>query len=108
MDKNTDKNILLDDPEFLANVLIGIGEASTISGVPQRQIRYWESKKIIKSIVSKDSKTRRYNYLEIKKIILFKELLDEGYTLEAAAIKLKKRVETLNNAFLQIKKSLKK
>jgi len=43
------KNILF-DAEFLDKLIVGIGEVSQITGIPTRQIRYWEDKKIIVSL----------------------------------------------------------
>ncbi|MGE7673018.1 hypothetical protein ACQKMV_05445 [Lysinibacillus sp. NPDC094403] len=40
--------------------------------------------------------TRRYNYLNIKKILLIQELIDEGFTLDAAANKVENRMKNLN------------
>ena len=76
------KELLLDF-DFLKKLVVGIGEVSQITGIPTRQIRYWEEK------------NRRYDYLNIKKILLIKELLDEGYTLDASAEKVKKRMEMI-------------
>lgn len=99
----SDSNLLV-DYDFLRHLIIGIGEVSKITGIPQRQLRYWEDKGIIKtSTAGGPSSTRRFDYLEIKKILLLKELLDEGYTLEAAAQKLEKRMELLQQAFKKLK-----
>lgn len=95
-----------DELMFLKKLVVGIGEVEKITHVPQRQLRYWESKGIIKT-TENDEKgaTRCFSYLEIKKIILIKELLDEGYTLEAADKKIMKRMATVQDAFEQLKKS---
>src|SRR3990167_11371890 len=88
----------LDDHEFLAKLVVGIGEVAEITGIPQRQLRYWQEKGIIKTIDESASSTRRFNYCEIKKILLIKELLEAGFTLEAAAKKVEKRVDSINAA----------
>lgn len=80
------KNILLDF-DLLSKLVVGIGEVSEISGVPTRQIRYWEEKGIIHSSKETEGTTRKYDYLNVKKVLLIKELLDDGYTLDAAAKK---------------------
>lgn len=94
---------VLEDQEFLTKLVVGIGEVSEITGIPQRQLRYWQQKGIIKT-VDDNSSTRRFNYFEIKKITLIKELLDEGYTLEAAAQKFEQRMTRLNAVFRKLKK----
>jgi hypothetical protein len=84
-------------------LIVGIGEVADITGAPQRQIRYWQDKGIIQAIVSGDSSTRRYDYLNIKKILLVKQLLDEGYTLDAAAAKVAKYTEMVQAALAKLK-----
>ena len=90
------------DLEFLAKLIVGIGEVSEITEIPQRQIRYWESRGYISSVPSKTT-TRRYSYQMIKKMLLIKELLDEGYTLESAVEKVNKRLAMVKNAFKKLK-----
>ena len=80
------KELLLDF-DFLKKLVVGIGEVSQITGIPTRQI--------LKSLTEEEGKNRRYDYLNIKKILLIKELLDEGYTLDASAEKVKKRMEMI-------------
>lgn len=92
-----------EDELFLSKLIVGIGEVAKITGVPQRQLRYWEDKGIIKTINESGVSTRRFDYLEIKKILLIKELLDEGFTLEAAANKVEKRMLLINSAFNKLK-----
>lgn len=92
------------DFDFLDKLVVGIGEVSQITGIPTRQIRYWEEKKIIASLESGEGKNRRYDYKNIKKILLIKELLDEGYTLDASAEKVRKRLELINETLNKFKK----
>ena len=68
------KELLLDF-DFLKKLVVEIGEVSQITGIPTRQIRYWEEKGILKSLTEEEGKNRRYDYLNIKKILLIKELL---------------------------------
>lgn len=86
------------DGDFLKRLIVGIGEVSEITNVPTRQIRYWEEKGYIKSL-SEEGKNRRYDYTNIKKILLIKELMDEGYTLEASVSKVENRIKMVNEAF---------
>ncbi len=90
------------DFEFLNKLVVGIGEVSEITGIPTRQIRYWEDKEIIESL-SENGKNRRYNYKNIKKMLLVKELLDEGYTLDASAKKVSDRMELIESILSKFK-----
>ncbi|TVX86866.1 MerR family transcriptional regulator [Paenibacillus agilis] len=94
------KNLL--DFDLLSKLVVGIGEVSEITGVPTRQIRYWEEKGIIHSSQEAEGTTRKYDYLNVKKIILVKELLDDGYTLDAAAKKVGDRMKLINEAFAKL------
>ncbi|MBD8500432.1 MerR family transcriptional regulator [Paenibacillus arenosi] len=94
------KNLL--DFDLLSKLVVGIGEVSEITGVPTRQIRYWEEKGIINSSQEAEGTTRKYDYLNVKKIILVKELLDDGYTLDAAAKKVGDRMKIINEAFAKL------
>lgn len=95
------KNILLDF-DLLSKLVVGIGEVSEITGVPTRQIRYWEEKGIIHSSKEAEGTTRKYDYLNVKKVLLIKELLDDGYTLDAAAKKVEDRMKNINEAFAKL------
>jgi DNA-binding transcriptional MerR regulator len=95
---------IYEDAELLKRLVVGIGEVSEISGVPQRQLRYWEDKGII-SPVEPGSGVRRYDYPTVKRILVIKELVDDGYTLDAAARKVDERMERLNRAFGELGRS---
>jgi DNA-binding transcriptional MerR regulator len=101
MEKNkidkSDIDILM-DVEFLVSVIVAIGEVANITGVQQRKIRYWDEKGYIEP-VDRNSTYRQYNYLNIKMIVLIKELLDEGYTLDAAARKVGERSSKVAEVF---------
>lgn len=100
-----DKDIDLSfDFNFLDKLVVGIGEVSQITGIPTRQIRYWEDKGIIISLTEEEGKNRRYNYENIKTILLIKELMDEGYTLDASTEKVKKRMEMIEQTLNKLKK----
>lgn len=45
------------DFDFLDKLVVGIGEVSQITGIPTRQIRYWEEKNIIESLTEEEGKT---------------------------------------------------
>lgn len=105
MKKNETNKDLSFDFDFLTKLVVGIGEVAQITNIPTRQIRYWEDKGIITSLTEKEGKNRRYDYKNIKKILLIKELLDEGYTLDASAEKVKNRMELIEETLNKIKKS---
>ncbi|MBB4825583.1 DNA-binding transcriptional MerR regulator [Sporosarcina luteola] len=90
------------DFDLLKKLVVGIGEVSDITGVPTRKIRYWEEKGIIASEKEGEGSTRRYNYVNIKKILLIQELLEEGFTLDAAAKKVEDRMKNINEVFLKL------
>lgn len=92
---------ILDSP-IISRLVIGIGEASEITGVSARQLRYWEAKGIIHSLSDKDGSNRKYDYPNIEKIVLLKDFLDQGYTLEAAARRLEERIQQLNRAIMRL------
>lgn len=102
MSSNDHQDMLLLDYELLGKLVVGIGEVSDITGIPVRKIRYWEEKGIIKSETESEGKTRRYSYLNVKKMILIQEMIEEGYTLDAAAKKVEARMETLSAAFRKL------
>lgn len=87
------------DPNLVSKLLVTIGDVSDVTGIPQRKLRYWEEKGIIQSSCQKDGTTRKYDYVNIKKILLIKELLDEGFTLESSVIKVEERIKKLQSAF---------
>lgn len=101
MKKKTDLSF---DFEFLDKLIVGIGEVSQITGIPTRQIRYWEDKGIITSLTEEEGKNRRYDYKNIKRMLLIKELLDEGYTLDAATSKIQNRMEMIEETLKKLKR----
>lgn len=103
MEENKDHMDLSFDFDFLDKLVVGIGEVAQITGIPTRQIRYWEEKGIITSLTEEEGKNRRYNYESIKKMLLIKELMEEGYTLDASADKVKKRMEMIEETLHKLK-----
>ncbi|MFD1900130.1 MULTISPECIES: MerR family transcriptional regulator [Enterococcus] len=93
------------DIDLLRKMSVTIGEASNITGISVRKLRYWESKNIIRSVDEGLNKTRKFDYYEIKKIILIKELLDEGYTLDKSAEKVELRMKNLQDIFKKLEVS---
>src|ERR1700743_1838835 len=96
-----DINVLM-DVDFLVSVIVAIGEVANITGVPQRKIRYWDEKGYIEP-VDKESTYRQYDYLNIKRIVLIKEMIEEGYTLDAAAKKVTERCTKIEEVFQRLK-----
>ncbi|MTT33342.1 MerR family transcriptional regulator [Terrilactibacillus sp. BCM23-1] len=108
MTNNNSSNDVLLDFNLLSRLVVGIGEVSDMTGIPRRKIRYWEEKGIIQSEKDAEGSTRRYNYINIKKVLLIKELLEDGYTLDAAAQKVELRMKSMNETFRQLAKFMDK
>lgn len=89
--------------QFLKNLYISIEEMSKVTGITEKQLKYWEKKGIISSLTYKKEDTRRYNYSNIKKVILIKELLDDGSDLNTAVEKVEKRISNINEIFRILK-----
>lgn len=70
-----------------SNLKVGIGEVSSLTGVTQRQLRYWEEKGYIEPI-EKDG-IRKYTLGTLFRVAFIKEKLDQGYTLASAVKKSK-------------------
>ena len=100
---NKDYEIMM-DVDFLVSVIVAIGEVADLTGVPQRKIRYWDEKGLIQP-VDKEATYRKYDYLNIKKVVLIQELLDEGYTLDAAAKKVNERCLKIAEVFKRLSAS---
>jgi DNA-binding transcriptional MerR regulator len=66
---------------------VSIGDASRLTGVSQKQLRYWEGRYINdpKRSVCGERAYRRYSREDIQKIIKIKEYMEEGFTLQSAA-----------------------
>ena len=105
MGRTTSETDLSFDYQFLDKLVVGIGEVSQITGIPTRQIRYWEEKGIIVSLTEEEGKNRRYDYKNIKKMVLIKELLDEGYTLDASWDKVNKRMEMIEKTLSKLQEN---
>ena len=74
---------------------ISIGDTSKITGVSEKQLRYWENKKILTDIdrvICGERSYRRYTYDQVKFIKRVKECLDVGFTLAASARLAKEKV----------------
>jgi len=102
MNEDAQKLNALLDFDLLKKLVVGIGEVSEITGIPTRKIRYWEEKGAIQSESGAEGSTRRYDYLNVKKMLLIQEMIDEGFTLDAAIKKVEKRMVTLNEAFRKL------
>ncbi|GAJ27024.1 transcriptional regulator [Liquorilactobacillus sucicola DSM 21376 = JCM 15457] len=79
-----------------ADIIIGIGDLSKMTGVSARQLRYWEEKGYIQAVSGKKNATRKYKFEMSFKVQAIKRYLDEGYTLAKSveqAEKLRKKFE---------------
>ena len=78
----------------MENSTYSIGDVASMTGVTRKQIRNWESRGYIPEadrVVSGSRAYRRFNDEQIELISSIKALLDEGYTLSAAAEKVTTR-----------------
>ena len=67
-----------------------IKEAARVSGVSEKKIRHWESKRYIpeaKRIICGERTFRQYTERDFVLLTRIREYLDQGYTLVAAAKK---------------------
>ncbi|GAA3023777.1 MerR family transcriptional regulator [Tetragenococcus solitarius] len=106
MNANDNDLSALLDFDLLKRLVVGIGEVSEITGIPTRKIRYWEDKGAIQSENETEGSTRRYNYLNVKKMLLIQEMLDEGFTLDSAIKKVEKRMIAMDEAFKKLADTL--
>ena len=74
---------------------VSISTASKMSGITTKQLRYWEEKGIIPSLVRIDCGERSFRQYDMETISLLKKIkgfIDDGYTLRIAA---KKAIEKM-------------
>jgi len=66
---------------------VGIGDATLLTGVSQKQLRSWEGRYFPDPdrVVCGERAYRRYTQADIELIQRIKQYRDQGYTLEAAA-----------------------
>jgi len=65
---------------------VGISDLAKMTGVSQTQLRYWEQKAYVHSIkASEKNVVHRYSYGTLMRVHFIKMMLDEGFTLAAAA-----------------------
>jgi len=65
---------------------VGISDLAKTTGVSQTQLRYWEQKGYIHSQkVTEKNTVHRFSYGTLMRVHFIKAMLDEGFTLAAAA-----------------------
>jgi DNA-binding transcriptional MerR regulator len=93
------KKKLLYDPGFLVELIVGIGEVSEMTSVPQRQLRYWQEKGVVGILNERTNTTRKFDYYAVRKIRLIREFLEkEGVTLDEAAAQADEKLASLKKA----------
>lgn len=88
-------------------LLIGISELSEVVGVSPRQLRYWEHKGFIQSVIADSNCPRKYRLPTVVKVEIIKKYLDEGYTLTKAAEKAQNRLNKMKHVRKVFSKSIK-
>jgi DNA-binding transcriptional MerR regulator len=92
------RNIIMNDE---VQKTYTIKEAARVSGVSEKKIRHWESKKYIpeaKRIFCGERSFRQYTETDFALLTQIKKYLDQGFTLPAAAEKARiKFQEDINN-----------
>ena len=101
MKNSTVKQLLESD-----DLLVGISELSKVTGVPPRQIRYWEQKGYIESTGEK-SGNRKFKLPMVVKVEIIKHFLDEGYTLTASVERAHQRQKNIHQAKLLVREVFK-
>lgn len=93
------KKKLLFDPGFLADLVVGIGEVSEMTGVSQRQLRYWQEKGAVGTLNEKGNTTRRFDYYAIRKIRLIRNYMEVGgMSLDEASVEADAHLKPLRKA----------
>jgi len=78
-------------PSSALNKLYSVSSAAKVAGVSHRQLYYWERIGILKPTYEEFGiySYRRYSQEQIDLLIKIKDLLDGGFTLQAAVKKVK-------------------
>lgn len=72
----------IDIRELMERLRLGIGQAAALCDVSIRQLSYWTDKGIITPV--DEEKNRCYDFAALEKVVLIKQALDQGYSLEGA------------------------
>lgn len=79
---------------MLKKKTIGIGEIAKVSGVSEKQLRYWQEVGYIapETVVCGERTYRRYSDADVMLVSEIKRLLDEGFTLLRAVSRAKENL----------------
>lgn len=105
-DKDKKRKKLLCDIPFLLELVLGIGEVSALTGVPQRQLRYWQEKGLIEVLNERANTTRKFDYFSVKKIKHIWAYLELGYSLDDSASKAETELKPLRKSIDKYRKKL--
>ena len=85
---------LVSKESFLQNVILPLSEVSKLTGVSERKIRYWtNSKKLLTN--RSGSSFFKYNFQDLQKIFLIKQLRLVGVSLEKANKQAEEAIELI-------------
>jgi len=75
------------DLQLISRLRLSIGGVEEITGINQRKLRYWDEKGIIDSLEAKCGANKLFDYINVKKILIIKDFMEEGFTLQASVKK---------------------
>lgn len=79
------------------NVQISLQELCHVAKVSPSQVRYWEKKGYIHSQQAQKNQNHRYSLATVIQVTYIRVLLEQGYTLQAAAEREKYRRGTIHS-----------
>ncbi len=92
------------DFQLISKLRLSIGGVEDVTGINQRKIRYWEEKGIIESLSGRCGANKLFDYVNVKKILLISEFLEEGFTLNASVKKAEEKLIPTIEVFEKLKK----
>lgn len=106
--RNTGKNSLapIDPEELLHGLKLTTGKAAEFCDISRRQLCYWTDKGIIETIegdesFDEDGARRVYDFAALRKVLLIKQLLEQGRGLKRATREVETYLQQLDDTNLK-------